>query len=347
MLNSGEFIRPIISNGCYYVWVAFLVGRRGRSCVGKLLRNVNALLANVGIAKQRFFAPGIARRCPRGHTALGVSPHFQKQLVVPISRGNGGGYVTYKLYRVTYPGSAVAVADRSIAGRRANGGGGVLMGCRCSLKTYVFYRLYIGTYPRSTVQFSARFRGTMFSHDGLILALGGGWGAGSVVALRLVMFVMLTLFVTIYSMLTIAASHVLHTTACLLFILFNATNVCFRLGCSFLKTMRLLVCTNNVAILCMFDVLLASSRKSGTRELGGKGVITKTVSAVTKLTVYLFIVLGGRFLPSRFIRNRLSMHAVNRTLVNVRGCRCVLPFRMVDILLLTYVMKKVLVTEGE
>lgn len=136
-----------------------------------LFGNVNALLANVGAAVGICFHGGVARRCPRGQGRLGVFSHFHNALGVPRGRGGRRRYVTYKLYRGTYPGSAVDVAARAVRATR-NGGGGVLTGCRCSLNTYVFYRLYMGTYPRSTVAFSRGFRRTMFSHSGLILRLG-------------------------------------------------------------------------------------------------------------------------------------------------------------------------------
>lgn len=302
------------------------------------------------------FQGGIARRCPRGHTRLGVFSHFHNALGVPRGRGGRRHYMTYKLYRVTYPGSAVGIADRAVRARR-NGGGGVLTGCRCSLNSYVFYRLYIGTYPRSTVAFSRMFRRTMFSQAGLILRLGhrkdgmvrggGRWG-GVKLALRAMMFCFLTIFVVTVSVLAIAARHVIHSTACLLFILFNATNVCFLLKCAFLKSMRVVICTKNVMILCMFSVLLADKRNSQTTRLGQDGFLTKLIAAVVNTVLILFVALARGFIPADSPRPmRVDVGAVKRTLLDDNGCKCMLPFRTIDVLLLTYVINKLLVTHGE
>lgn len=146
----------------------------GGSCFNNVTTNLGALTANVGIAVGRCFAPGDARRCPRGHgAALRVSPHFHKHLIFIHSRGRTCGYINYALYRGSYPGSAVGVRARVMRSPRANGGGHGLISCRCSLNSYVFYRLYIGTYGFNTVGFIGSFRGTIFSHGGLIVRLSG------------------------------------------------------------------------------------------------------------------------------------------------------------------------------
>lgn len=349
-----------------------MVGRGG-SCVNKLVRNIASLLANVGAAVAMFYQQGAARRCPRGHSELGLSSHFHNALAVPRGSGGRRQYMTYNLYRVTYPGSAVGIANRVIRAR-SNGGGGVLIGCRCSLNSYVFYRLYIGTYPRSTVAFSRSFRRTIFSHAGLIVALGhpndrmrrgggpttpgrraagwfigdGLWLGGVRVALRAMMFCFLTTFVAMFSVLAMAARHVIHSTACLLFILFNATNVCFLLNCAFLNSIRVVICTNNVMILCIFSVLLADNRNSIVRGLGHDEFLTKLNTAINNTVVMMFVALGRGFVTAASIRPlRIGVGAVNRRVLDNSGCNCLLPFRTIDVLLLTYVMNKLLVTHGE
>lgn len=324
--------------------------------MNNLIRNVDALTANVGADVGICFHGGMARRCPRGQGRLGVFSQFHNALGVPRGRGGRRHYMTYNLYRVTYPGSAVGIVDRAVRAR-SNGGGGVLTECRCSLNTYVFYRLYIGTYPRSTVAFSRGFRRTMFSEAGLMLGLGrsndgmvrgGGriWSVKS--ALRAMMFCFLTTFVVTVSVVAIAARHVIHSTACLLFILFNATNVCFLLNCAFLNSIRVVICTNNVIILCMFSVLLADKRNSHTRGLGQDEFFTKLFAVITNTTVVLFVALGRGFLRAGGLTpRRVGVRSVNRTLLDDSGCNCVLPFRTIDVLLLTYVVNNVVVTHGE
>lgn len=162
------------------------------------------------------------------------------------------------------------------------------------------------------------------------------------------MFCFLTIFVSIVYVVAIAARHVIHSTACLLFMLFNATNVCFLLKCAFLTSIRVVICTNNVIMLCMFSVLLADKRNSHTRGLGQDGLVTKLKAAMTKTVVILFVALDRHFMSMNGPRPmRVAVGAVKRTLLSKSGCKCVLPFRTIDVLLLTYVINKLLVTHGE
>lgn len=163
-------------------------------------------------------------------------------------------------------------------------------------------------------------------------------------------FIVLTMIVLNSTVVYMTAGHVVHTTAFLLFILFNVTNVFFLLSCACLNTTRVSMCTNNVAVLCIFTVRLMSGHalRNLLRRIGNDGVLNHTLIYLMNFIALTIVILGGRFVSvtTSMTSARIPVRRMNSTLMNTSGCNCMLPFRFVSMFLLTYVVNNVLVTEG-
>lgn len=163
--------------------------------------------------------------------------------------------------------------------------------------------------------------------------------------LELLVFLVLALFITVFSVLTVTTSRILRSATYLLFVLFGTAGIYFQLNYSFLGAVQLMIYAGGITVLYVFSILLTSSQTMADRaeKLKNSKMVAGLITTVVGLAICLFITLKNKFIPSNFQHGELDVHLIGHALVGSEKYQYLLPFEIISLLLLACIVGGILI----
>lgn len=163
------------------------------------------------------------------------------------------------------------------------------------------------------------------------------------ITLELIVFTVLSLFITVSAVLAVTTRRILRAATYLLFVLFGTAGIYFQLNYSFLGAVQLLIYAGGITVLYVFSILLTSSEGDTAEDLKGYRLFVGLAATLAALGVCLFITLEHRFLPSHFEHGELHVSRIGHALMSSDKYGYVLPFEVISVLLLACIVGGILI----
>lgn len=163
------------------------------------------------------------------------------------------------------------------------------------------------------------------------------------ITLNLIVFIILGLFITVCSVLTVTTSRILRSATYLLFVLFGTAGIYFQLNYAFLGAVQLLVYAGGITVLYVFSILLTSSQGDKAQKLKNSKMLAGLIATGAGLAICLFVTLKNQFLPSHFEHGELDVQVIGHALMGSDKYQYLLPFEVISILLLACIVGGIMI----
>jgi len=163
------------------------------------------------------------------------------------------------------------------------------------------------------------------------------------ISLDLIVFLVLALFIVVFSILCVTTKRILRAATYLLFVLFGTAGIYFQLNYSFLGAVQLLIYAGGVTILYVFSILLVSGKGERIEKLKGSKFVAMLITCVAGLGICLFITLKNKFLSPIFEYGELDIKTIGFALVGSEKYQYLLPFEVISLLLLACIVGGIMI----
>lgn len=168
------------------------------------------------------------------------------------------------------------------------------------------------------------------------------------ITLQQIVFYVVALLMSVFSVMTVATGSMLRSATYLLFVLFGTAAVYFILGYTFLGAVQLMVYAGGIVILYVFSILLTRTDKKMKYPVNKGKLISVLLATLVGAFLVLFLVFTNGFalnaLPGV---EELPAKEVGMALVGTGKYQYVLPFEVVSVLLLACMIGGILIARKE
>jgi len=161
--------------------------------------------------------------------------------------------------------------------------------------------------------------------------------------LGLFVFIILTVSMVVFSILSITTRRILRAATYLLFVLIGTAGIYFQLNYSFLGTVQLLVYAGGITVLYVFSILLTSSKEEKVEKLKTSKFLAGFVTTLMGAGLCLFFILKNKFHPSQFAFGEHDMQEIGLTMMGSGKYQYILPFEVMSLLLLACIIGGILI----
>ncbi len=161
---------------------------------------------------------------------------------------------------------------------------------------------------------------------------------------ELIIFLILALFVALFSVMTVTTKSIIRAATYLLFVLFGTAGFYFLMGYTFLGSVQVMVYAGGIVVLYVFSILLTSgANEDRLNRVSKSKLFASLASVLVGLGVVLFIVLTHQFktaigfsdAPSE---NLISINTIGQYMLSSGKDGYLLPFEAVSVLLLACII---------
>lgn len=164
------------------------------------------------------------------------------------------------------------------------------------------------------------------------------------ITLQQVVFFVVAIFITVFSVLTVTTGKILRSATYLLFVLFGTAAIYFLLDYTFLGAVQLMVYAGGIVVLYVFSILLTSSDLSMNKKLKISKLIPSLAAVLGGAAVVSFILLTHGFATKAITHGEeLGMKTIGRALMGSDKFQYLLPFEAISILLLACIIGGLLI----
>lgn len=160
-----------------------------------------------------------------------------------------------------------------------------------------------------------------------------------------VVFLIVAIFITVFSVLTVTTNKIMRSATYLLFVLFGTAAIYFLLGYTFLGAVQIMVYAGGIIILYVFSILLTNSDENINTGIKRGKILSGLISALAGAGIIFFIIFTHNFMPSASanILQEVDMKTIGFTLVGGGKHQYILPFEVLGVLLLACIIGGVLI----
>ncbi|KAA6338221.1 NADH-quinone oxidoreductase subunit J [termite gut metagenome] len=159
--------------------------------------------------------------------------------------------------------------------------------------------------------------------------------------LEIIVFGVLAVFITFFSVMTVITRRVIRSATYLLFVLFATAGIYFLLGYTFLGSVQIMVYTGGIVVLYVFSILLTTRENDRVEKLKRSKILAGLGAVMGGAVIVLFVLLSHRFvMPASTdpALTEISVETVGTALLSGDKNGYVLPFEAVSILLLACIV---------
>lgn len=161
-----------------------------------------------------------------------------------------------------------------------------------------------------------------------------------------IVFLVLALFILVFSVMTVTTKRILRSATYLLFVLLATAGIYFLLGYTFLGAVQIMVYAGGIVVLYVFAIMLTTEENNDyvdkmkrSRFIAGLG------TSLAGLGILLFILLKHQFKEAVSLDpvRELNMKVIGASLLSTDKYGYVLPFEAISILLLACIIGGLLI----
>lgn len=155
----------------------------------------------------------------------------------------------------------------------------------------------------------------------------------------------IALVIAIFSILTVTTRKILRAATYLLFTLFAAAMLYFKLDYEFLGAVQIAVYAGGIVVLFVFAILLTSHPGDNTRRLEGHRKALGISAAVLMLGVTGAVLFSRCYMMGASVpeMSNPTMHEIGRSMMSTSAGGYLLPFEAISVLLLACIIGGVVV----
>lgn len=149
-----------------------------------------------------------------------------------------------------------------------------------------------------------------------------------------IMFILFSLMIIVFSILTVTSRKILRAAVYLLFVLVSTSGLYFMLNYYFLAAVQLTLYAGGIVVLIIFSILLTSHISQKFEPVGLMKSAFSALAAIAGSILAIITILDYRFQATTEAALATDMKLIGKSLLSVDHDGYVLPFEVISILLL-------------
>ena len=159
------------------------------------------------------------------------------------------------------------------------------------------------------------------------------------------MFVLFSVMIVVFSILTVTSRKILRAAVFLLFVLVSTAGLYFMLNYQFLAAVQLTLYAGGIVVLIIFSVLLTSHIEQKFDTVGWQKSIFSALAAIAGAILSIITILDYKFSATTEVAKEIDMHLIGKSLLSVEYDGYVLPFEVISILLIAAMVAAIVVAK--
>jgi NADH-quinone oxidoreductase subunit J len=159
------------------------------------------------------------------------------------------------------------------------------------------------------------------------------------------MFILFSLMIIVFSILTVTTRRILRAAIYLLFVLVSTAGLYFMLDYQFLAAVQLTLYAGGIVVLIIFSILLTSHISQKFEAPGNKKVIFSAIAAMAGALLSIVTILDYKFSATTEAAREVNMRLIGKSLLSVDYDGYVLPFEVISVLLIAAMVAAIVVAK--
>lgn len=149
-----------------------------------------------------------------------------------------------------------------------------------------------------------------------------------------IMFLLFSVMIIVFSVLTVTSRRILRAAVFLLFVLVSTSGLYFMLNYHFLAAVQLTLYAGGIVVLIIFSILLTSHIGQKFENPGLSKSVFSALAAIAGAILSIVTILDYEFQATTIAASETNMNVIGKSLLSVDYDGYVLPFEVISILLL-------------
>ena len=159
------------------------------------------------------------------------------------------------------------------------------------------------------------------------------------------MFLLFSLIIIVFSILTVTSSRILRAATFLLFVLVSTGGLYFMLRFNFLAAIQLTLYAGGIVVLIIFSILLTSQIGEKLERPGLPKMLFSGLVAATGALLCIMTILKYPFVPAQVPLDRTNVSEIGDALISTGKYGYSLPFEVISILLLAAMIGSIIIAK--
>jgi NADH-quinone oxidoreductase subunit J len=160
-----------------------------------------------------------------------------------------------------------------------------------------------------------------------------------------IMFVLFSVMIIVFSILTVTSRKILRAAVYLLFVLVSTSGLYFMLNYQFLAAVQLTLYAGGIVVLIIFSILLTSHISQKFESPGWKKTIFSALAVIAGAVLSIITILDYKFSATTEAAREVDMRLIGKSLLSVDYDGYVLPFEVISVLLLAAMVASIVVAK--
>lgn len=159
------------------------------------------------------------------------------------------------------------------------------------------------------------------------------------------MFILFSVMITVFSILTVTTRRILRAAVYLLFVLVSTAGLYFMLNYQFLAAVQLTLYAGGIVVLIIFSILLTSHISQKFEDVDLKKKIFSALAAIMGAILCVLTILYHRFSATGEATKDVDMKLIGKSLLGTGYDGYILPFEVISILLVAAMVGAIVVAK--
>jgi NADH-quinone oxidoreductase subunit J len=160
-----------------------------------------------------------------------------------------------------------------------------------------------------------------------------------------IMFILFSVMIVVFSVLTVTSRRILRAAVYLLFVLVSTSGLYFMLNYQFLAAVQLTLYAGGIVVLIIFSILLTSHISQNFEPSGWKKNIFSAIAALIGALLSIMTILDYKFSATTQAAQEVNMKLIGKSLLSTGYDGYVLPFEVISVLLLAAMVAAIVVAK--
>jgi NADH-quinone oxidoreductase subunit J len=159
------------------------------------------------------------------------------------------------------------------------------------------------------------------------------------------MFVLFSIVIIVFSVLTVTGRKILRSAVYLLFVLVSTSGLYFMLNYQFLAAVQLTLYAGGIVVLIIFSILLTSHINQKFEPVGWKKSLFSALAVIAGALITIITILDYQFSATMEAAKEVNMRLIGKSLLSVEYDGFVLPFEVISILLIAAMVAAIVIAK--
>lgn len=160
-----------------------------------------------------------------------------------------------------------------------------------------------------------------------------------------VMFILFSLMIITFSILTVTSRRILRAATFLLFVLLSTAGLYFMLNYQFMAAVQITLYAGGIVVLIIFSILLTSHIDHKFEKVPAQKLIMGVIAAGSGIVISLMTLLSYNFTPGNQQPIDVDMKTIGKSLLNYGDNGYVLPFEVISVLLFAAMVAAIVIAK--